>query len=75
MNSHPRKRKKTKLEDVAFGRTPLGQAVYDVYMSSMSAAECVRRHPELTREQVLRQRNSKVGKELRRKREACHDKR
>ncbi len=40
---------------VAFGRTKLGQAAYDVLMSSMSAAEAARRH-KLDRGFVLRMR-------------------
>jgi hypothetical protein len=40
---------------VAFGKTPLGQAAYDVMLSSISAAEAARRH-KLDREFVLEMR-------------------
>lgn len=40
-------------QTVAFGRTALGQAAYDVIISSLSGAEVARRHPELTRLFVL----------------------
>jgi hypothetical protein len=38
---------------IAFGRTPLGQCVYDVLFSRLSAREVVRRYPDLTRKYVL----------------------
>jgi hypothetical protein len=53
-----------KTQPVAFGRTELGQSVYDIYFSKMSAAEVVRRHPTLTREWVLAQRKSKTAKKI-----------
>lgn len=41
--------------EVAFARTPKGQCVYDVLMSRMSAAACVRKWGGgLTREFVLK---------------------
>jgi hypothetical protein len=39
--------------EVVYGRTELGQTLYDALLSSMTAAECVRRHPGLSREFVL----------------------
>lgn len=53
-------------EVVAFGRTKMGQAAYDVLCSSMSGAEVVRRHPEVTRDFVLKMRQ-KYSKLRRRK--------
>jgi hypothetical protein len=41
--------------EVTYGRTPLGQAVYDIYFSSLSAVEVARRH-KLDRAYVLEQR-------------------
>lgn len=42
---------------VAFARTPIGQCVYDVLMSRISAAVCVRKWGDnLTREFVLKMR-------------------
>lgn len=41
---------------VAYGRTPMGQAAYDLLCSSMSGAEVVRRHPQMSREFVLQMR-------------------
>lgn len=49
-------RGKPKPETIAYARTSLGQALYDCCMSRMSAKECVRRHPELTRTFVLKMR-------------------
>ena len=39
--------------EIYYGRTERGQALYDALLSSMSAAECVRRHSYMTREFVL----------------------
>lgn len=47
----------SKRRETTYGRTPSGQAVYDVYFSSMSAAECARRH-RISREFVLEQRRT-----------------
>ncbi len=51
---------------VAFGRTKLGQAVYDVIFSSMSAKKAAKKHG-LSRESVLQQRRE--WREHERKRE------
>lgn len=51
--------------EIAFGRTELGQALYDVCFSRMSAAEAARRH-KLNREFVLKMR--KEHSEFRRER-------
>jgi hypothetical protein len=53
------------LGHVAYGRTALGQAVYDVLMSSMTAEECHRRHPDLSRNFILQMR--KDNREMRAK--------
>jgi len=45
---------------VAFGRTRLGQIAYDVFISSMSAAEAARRH-KVKREFVLQMRHENPG--------------
>lgn len=54
---------------IAYGRTAIGQAAYDLLCSSMSGAEVVRRHPELRPEFVLemRRRYSKLRVPSRRK--------
>lgn len=41
-------------DEVVYGRTPLGQCLYDALLSSMTAAEVCRRYPELSREFVLK---------------------
>ena len=51
---------------VGFGRTAIGQAVYDVCFSSMSAAKVAKRY-RVSREFVLEQRR-KMREEERRKR-------
>jgi hypothetical protein len=51
-------------EIVAFGKTRLGQAAYDVMLSSMSAAEAARRH-KLKREFVLEMRRQPHIQKLR----------
>jgi len=45
-----------KRDTVVFRKTDLGQAVYDVCFSRMSATEAVRRHPGITRKFVLQMR-------------------
>lgn len=45
-------------DNIVFARTELGQTVYDIYFSSMSAAEVVRRHRGVKREFVLDQRRN-----------------
>lgn len=52
---------------VAFGKTRLGQAAYDVMLSSMSAAEAARRH-KLKREFVLEMRHDPRVRKMRGKR-------
>ncbi len=54
--------------EAVYGRTDLGQAVYDVLFSGMSAAKCARRHPDLTRDWILkiRRENRKLRPEARR---------
>jgi hypothetical protein len=52
MTANPKRRPGQKRE-VAYGKTALGQALWDVCFSRLSAAECVRRHPDTTREFVL----------------------
>jgi hypothetical protein len=52
---------------VAFGRTRLGQAAYDVMLSSMSAAEAARRH-KLDRAFVLEMRHKPHIQKMRLKR-------
>jgi len=44
-------------DEVMFGRTPKGQCLYDVLMSSMSAAAVHRKYPALSREFVLKMRH------------------
>lgn len=39
--------------EIVYGRTELGQTVYDIFFSSLSAAEVVRRHSRVTRKFVL----------------------
>jgi hypothetical protein len=39
--------------EILFGRTDIGQTLYDVISSSMTAAEVVRRHPKVSRDFVL----------------------
>jgi hypothetical protein len=56
-------------EIVAFGRTRLGQAAYDVMLSSMTAAEAARRH-KLSREFVLKMRREPHIWKLRMRRKA-----
>jgi hypothetical protein len=53
---------------VAFGKTEMGQTVYDILSSSLSAAEVARRHPEVNREFVLYMRHKYP--ELRRRKRA-----
>lgn len=43
-------------DEIMFGRTPKGQCLYDVLMSSMTAAEVHRKYPTLSRDFVLRMR-------------------
>ena len=56
-------------ETVAFGRTKMGQAAYDLLCSSMTGAEVVRRHPEFSRKFVLetRRRYSQIAEASREK--------
>jgi len=54
---------------VALGRTRLGQAAYDVILSSMSAAEAARRH-KLKREFVLELRRQPHVQKMRAKKKA-----
>jgi hypothetical protein len=56
-------------EIVAYGRTRLGQAAYDVLFGSMSAAEAARRH-KLKREFVLELRRQPHVQKLRMKKKA-----
>jgi hypothetical protein len=42
--------------EIVFGRTELGQALYDVLMSGMSATEAARRHRGVSRKFVLEMR-------------------
>lgn len=42
--------------EIMFARTPKGQCLYDVLLSSMTAAAVHRKYPSLSREFVLRMR-------------------
>ncbi len=52
-------------DEIMYGRTPKGQCLYDVLLSSMTAATVQRKYPELSREFVL-----KMRKDFNRKRKA-----
>jgi len=56
MDSEDSKPRRKSADEIAYGRTPKGQCLYDVLLSSMSAAAVNRKYPDLSREFVLKMR-------------------
>ena len=60
-------------DEVAFGRTPKGQCLYDVLMSSMTGAAVHRKYPSLSSGFVLKMRRELTEAALQEQRTGSHE--